>query len=362
MNGDIPFGILNTHFNCYWNSCLQSLYGLPVLTSLFCKDKVTKIIDKNEKSDEYNTKISAVFLKKYLKFINIVDEKKETITCILNPSSLLKPFFHLGAEISAIIPGREEDAIEALTLIIELMSRATVYDYTPRLTQDIKGAKNKTLYENYKSMQKEIEVFPYSVITPVFSGRFVVHSECTCCHHSTKRFESFSHITLHFDAEEDMGDTVRINKMLRRYFRDEKTTRDNTVDCDYCHDKTRRIISKKILKLPYILIIQLGRFVYNRDAKKVDNDVEFPIDKPFNVEKYLDKDTNEVGSTYLLTSVIQHHGTTPRGGHYTALSKRGSSWYDFNDKKIRRIENQDDKLFDSLDTTAYILMYTYSDD
>lgn len=358
---DSPFGIINGHNNCYWNSAIQALYGIPLLNSHLTSQDVLESIFQNAQSTDYNTKLSADFFKRYIKFIDLVNNDKGDSLYVLNPTSLLKAFYQIGAEISSIMPGREEDSMEAVSIIMEMMNKATKYDYTPRLKELIKEESNPTRKESLCSLLTDIKVFPYSYIAPIMGGRYIYRHICTKCKTETKKYESFMNIELHFDAKEDQGNPVNIITMLDRYFKGEKTSIENLVDCDTCKEKTQRIIKKKILYLPYVLVIHLARFIYLDEAKKIDNDVIFPIDKPLNMALYTDVESSTSSCTYKLTSIIQHHGVTPKGGHYTTISRRKGGWHLLDDRRVRLLPDQDDPAFGSLDSNAYILFYSQYD-
>ena len=66
------------------------------------------------------------------------------------------------------------------------------------------------------------------------------------------------------------------------------------------------------------------------------------------MSQYCDSNCDEY--LYDLSGVVHHQGSV-NGGHDTALSKRGTSWFNFNDSYTSRIGSED------VDTEAYILFY-----
>lgn len=119
-----------------------------------------------------------------------------------------------------------------------------------------------------------------------------------------------------------------------------------------------------INKLPMILIIQLKRFVYNKEASRIEKVmkyIEYPerlvigknVCSSFNVESGQ--------PTYRLFSVVYHHGRQAGGGHYTAdvrkSFKQDDPWMRINDINIGKV-SLDQVLKDKhSDRTAYLLFY-----
>ena len=57
---------------------------------------------------------------------------------------------------------------------------------------------------------------------------------------------------------------------------------------------------------------------------------------------------------YDLFAVVVHQGSL-NGGHYTALAKNGESWFEFNDRYVVRLKQNDERKI--INSGAYILFY-----
>ena len=60
------------------------------------------------------------------------------------------------------------------------------------------------------------------------------------------------------------------------------------------------------------------------------------------------------GSSYNLSSVINHHGSV-RSGHYTTFATHQGEWYNFNDRVVTSMDASD-----VVSEHAYILIYRKS--
>jgi len=93
-----PFGLQNSGVLCYLNTCIQSLYSLPVFNKMICDDK-------------YQDNILVVELKNLYK-----DVKKFKDTKIYNLHFYLK-----SIDQTRIIDGRQNDSFEIFKFILELL-------------------------------------------------------------------------------------------------------------------------------------------------------------------------------------------------------------------------------------------------
>lgn len=110
--------------------------------------------------------------------------------------------------------------------------------------------------------------------------------------------------------------------------------------CEVCKHHTLSKVTT-IWKFPVVLIINLKRIINTKkDSTPVQLDEQIIIHSSGN--KY----------TYLLTSVVHHHGHSLGSGHYTTKIRKPLGWYTLNDDIMTGPEQ-----LESRSSTAYILIY-----
>ena len=110
---------------------------------------------------------------------------------------------------------------------------------------------------------------------------------------------------------------------------------------------------------PSILLLQLGRFVFDRTTATVTKNSFIRIAVPF----VLSPDLSNVAIQYHLIGVVFHHGTGPSSGHYTActLDKftmnniEQEGWYKHNDSSTAPVEMT--SILRNFSRDVYMLFY-----
>ncbi|OHS99898.1 hypothetical protein TRFO_08212 [Tritrichomonas foetus] len=137
-------------------------------------------------------------------------------------------------------------------------------------------------------------------------------------------------------------------------------------------DQTRNIKieanhTTTIKQLPNILIIQLGRFIYNKEKQvrqKINSAFYFPMS--LDMSKYSEQTNSHFNPHYNLIGVILHIGTADFG-HFNYISKLNGKWMSFNDSHVSKysIANLSHDAFGSNDSnmpsSAYVLVYSNSE-
>ena len=119
---------------------------------------------------------------------------------------------------------------------------------------------------------------------------------------------------------------------------------ENTWECPSCKETTKSKVQVSPLQLPNILIFHLKRFQWsNNKVSKIVQRINFPI-----------SDLLFHGSSYNLSSVINHHGSV-RSGHYSTFAKQHQQWFNFNDRVVNVMDASD-----VVTEHAYVLIYIKS--
>jgi hypothetical protein len=124
--------------------------------------------------------------------------------------------------------------------------------------------------------------------------------------------------------------------------------------CTKCQQLRSAHKSLYIIRAPKTLIIYLKRFLFiSNNSYKLEESVEFPIDKPLDITKFI-VNPNDESFLYSLNAFVCHYGNIT-SGHYTCFvrnqndNKNGFVYY--NDDIVTSQQPQDN------DSRAYILFY-----
>ena len=158
----------------------------------------------------------------------------------------------------------------------------------------------------------------------------------------------------YLNDEEDfiLNNELTLENCLNAFSRCEKLDESNEWYCSKCKEHRRGYKQLELFRLPRYLILQLkrfknqGGFFFNM---KNSTRVKFPLEN-LNLNKYLVK-TKNMDYIYDLISVSQHYGAS-FGGHYTAVCKKGNTWYKFDDDSVYKIDSGN-----IVNSAAYILLY-----
>jgi ubiquitin C-terminal hydrolase len=169
----------------------------------------------------------------------------------------------------------------------------------------------------------------YSKIVDLFYGQTVTQIVCGHCGHICHNYEVYSNISLPLE-----NGCKSLRDCLSRYFNGEIL---NEWTCDACK---KRVQSDKLMclwRIPPILTLSLKRFKYVNDRFQ-KNDLHIDVPEELNLTDFtLDEQHNTI---YHLHAVAIHTGTADNG-HYYAKCKKGSSWYQYDDKEVVEIKNPD---------------------
>ena len=159
-------------------------------------------------------------------------------------------------------------------------------------------------------------------------------------------FEPFTILPLSLIKEKDLP-VVSVTGAIEHVMR-----------CEDLGKKSTKQLS--FASLPPILIIQLKRFIYKQNSHshvlelhKITNPIEIPLELKLN-------QGNIISNTYNLYALVNHHGRSLNGGHYTSIIKTDSTWSCFDDDvKIQPIGNISSVL--NQNSSAYLLFYSRID-
>lgn len=182
-----------------------------------------------------------------------------------------------------------------------------------------------------------------------FSGVLRSELECDECGTTSHKFDPFLDISLSLDAVMPVAEAdpppgrITLDKLLDKFTADEELQDVNQVYCPRCakyRDATKRL---SVRTLPNVLAFHIRRLDFFKQ-RKISAFVEFPV-VGLDLRKFMSATpvessdgsdpakTSSVpamtldgrGDLYDLVAVINHHGDSVEGGHYTTFVVDGSS-------------------------------------
>ncbi|XP_045898818.1 ubiquitin carboxyl-terminal hydrolase 47-like, partial [Micropterus dolomieu] len=189
-------------------------------------------------------------------------------------------------------------------------------------------------------------------VSEVFQGELTYTTKCSKGHSINEETNPFWTLPL---SLKDTDDTVNsVKSSFKTMFESKSFSGDDKVYCNECKKKRGAKTGCEMVKSPQILILLLKRFDFDYNTMshvKSDCCVAVPCELQIK------------NKTYKLYGMVNHMGSL-RGGHYTAtiLSNKDKTWYEFNDDRVNKVEEQP---FSETGTykskVAYLLLYRASE-
>jgi ubiquitin C-terminal hydrolase len=341
---NILLGIDNIGNTCYINSLTQCLINTESFRLLLLDDNNLKmiyynILNKNKnliKNDSVDiTKMNVILNNKISYhlirlFNNYINNKK------INPRNYIDTICK-NSDIFEL--GQEDDVQELYILLIN--------KFKEELKDEIEIDLNKNIIEIYGSLEitdeikdklenlkKEINKDFSRVTTPFLSiSDTVIKCECEYIAHT---FDIPIQLQLNLIKKDK--EFIDINDCLDDYFNEIIC---EEFKCTKCNQITEVKKKEQIWLPPQILVIHLKRFVtsinngiYNQ--KKIHTNVIY--EEILDMSKYIINKSREY--KYELYAISNHYGTM-NNGHYYSYIKKNNIWYNFNDEKVSKLNNND---------------------
>jgi len=160
---------------------------------------------------------------------------------------------------------------------------------------------------------------------------------------------------------------VHIEEAIKAFCVEEKLAGDDSWDCPRCD---RRVSASKRLslwKLPLLLFVHLKRFGFEArtwgPTWKIEGEVGLPSER-LDLQDFVPKmSPQRADLQYDLFAAVDHVGSSPFSGHYTASCRRADGWWRFDDSRTEYLgragcEATDRKVIGSWN---YLLMFQRRD-
>jgi len=319
-------GLPNMGNTCYLNAVLQCLFSTELFIQIFITDKITLIgncipitisfvnLLKVYLSDSVANpqEFLEIFSKKYKLFSgNSQQDSHEFLNYLLDS-------IHSNLEVSKNVDSLSIQAKEYLNLL-----NTPEEAYLQRLIKESNDSWAKYLIKENTEIAR------------IFYGQLKSTVECGSCSHKEHTFEPFSTLPLNINYGHP---EITLETCLNEFEKPEIIPLDlnNSWICPKCNQRTIIQKSLQIWKLPKIFIIQFKRF--DTMSRKTQIEVQFPLknlklyDYGYNKLTETQESNNEelnksnkfnklFEKKYNLYGIVNHHGGSILGGHYTAMVK-----------------------------------------
>eukprot|EP01080_Neovahlkampfia_damariscottae_P000503 gene503-8017_t len=282
--------------------------------------------------------------------------RNEGATCYLN--SLLQNLFHIPyfrQEIFDIICDETEEG-ESLTLELQR------FFYHLECKEDISttslmksfgwdSSDAFVQHDIHELTRILLDELSDKIDLNVFKGCLIHKIECLKSSYQSNSIENF------YDIQLPIKNCKTIGESLKEYTKKAFLTGDNQYDTgNGKEDATKYCLFKT---LPPILMFHLERFsfsYYTNTMSKIND--YYKYDQEIDLKNFVDKSEENQDTTYVLTSVIVHQGSSTTSGHYyTYIDVGDDNWMKFNDEKVYSCNSSEALGHLEGISTAYVLFY-----
>jgi ubiquitin carboxyl-terminal hydrolase 2/21 len=331
-------GLENLGNTCYMNSIAQCLSNTNELREFFLTNKFKKY----EKLDVPH-------------FI-MVSELNKLFRGLWFDNAIVSPkgFFHylqiLSFKIGSgqFVGNNQNDSSELLIFILDTIHEGLCNPIeTPFLEQDC-SKMSAIEISNYNADKQWYNIYKSSSspILDMFYNQQHSMITCTNCGFVSNSYDPSIILNLPIPIS---SNNISIYDCLDLYTKEETLDNNNKYKCTGCNNECNATKKLSIWKTAKYLLISFKRF--QSDGTKLTNPIHFPV-VDLNLKKYSE---NNLACKYNLYAISNHTGNT-NGGHYFSYCKNGEKWYEYNDRVVMTMTNNQ-----ILTNGAYVLFYERKD-
>lgn len=323
-----PIGIGNLGNTCSINTCLQCIFAIPSLGTIF--------LDAHFQEESLGHELQRVLNA-------MTDASSSSETYVVQPSKFISL---LRREAGCMFPqGDQHDLCELWVWILNHM-------------HDISCMKRASPPKGCDIIEKgiltEMHRFQdgkYSRFLDVLQGSQIAMVMCHRCGYRASNVEPLTVIPL------DIRPELSLLDMLKEYL---NPTALHDWTCDKCkHKGASRMV--RFYHCPKVLVVSLNRFVMNQDGAMEKNacPVRVPPSICFHAGAVISVSPDGPPITYKLRASGNHFGKYG-GGHYTATVSRPEGWFHMDDISIEPYDGEKEAL-KHINGCSYMLFYERCD-
>ena len=331
-------GLVNLGNTCYMNSAIQCLSHTEELTEYFLTKQFV-----NDFNKEKNTSRLA---KEWYKLLNGLHEEN----CVVSPKSFHRAIVEVSNDCGIHFGfTNQNDVQEFLVFFVDGLHEALSKEVVITISGKVINPIDKMALEAMTQWKKFFKN-SYSKVVQLFYGQMVsrifVDNIVKSSNYSPICFFTLP-IPTRMSRKVNRENPINILDCFDEFTKPENLNGDNKWKDDngVAYDAVKKL---DIWEFPNILIICLKRF--DNFGRKRNDFINFPTDN-LDLTNYC-VGYNKFKSHFELTGICNHDGGAGFGHYYSYCKYKNGNWYEFNDRNIRQISEQN-----LISNSAYCLFY-----
>lgn len=268
--------------------------------------------------------------------------------------------------------GAQQDAHEVLNFLLDALHedlnrnrRRPPYEERPDLGEEDLSRRGEERYAA-KAWHDQLRRHR-SIFVDLCQGQLRSQVKCCECGTASVTFDPFLFLSLPLPPKLGRGGKATIEAAIQAFCAEEKLEGDNRWGCPRCKRRVCAFKRLSLWKLPVLLLVHLKRFGFEAAshwaaeprAWKVEGEVSFPLTR-LNLQGFA-APHQRVPLHYDLFGTIDHIGSSPSAGHYTASCRRPDGWWRFDDARAEFLGRSEDAAQSVLGESNYLLAFQRRD-